>query len=65
MRKLLISLLLISGTLLLHACYQDVGITLHSPGKYKGARDALLAKLKTPDWQHKLNERFKLSQTDR
>ena len=49
----------------LHACYQDVDVTLHKPGKYKGSTDPLLAKLNTPEWQSKLNERFKLSQTDR
>jgi hypothetical protein len=65
MRKWITALLLSSSVCLLHACYQDVDITLHEPGKYKGAKDALLAKLKTPDWQNKLNERFKLSQTDR
>ena len=65
MRKLLIALFLSSASLLLHACYQDVDISVHEPGQYKGQKDPWLAKLKTPDWQHKLNERFKLSQTDR
>ena len=65
MRKSLTILFLICSGAVLHACYQDVGITLHEPGKYKGPTDPLLAKLKTPDWQTKLNERFKLSQTDR
>lgn len=65
MRKLLITLFLVSGMFGLSGCYQKTGVSLHSPGKYEGKHDELLAKLKTPDWQHKLNERFKLSQTDR
>jgi len=65
MRKSLTALFLISSVFLLHACYQDVDITLHKPGVYKGAKDPLLAKLKTTDWKNKLDERFKLSQTDR
>jgi len=65
MRKVFTALFLISSIALLHGCYQKMGISLHDPGKYKGANDELLAKLTTPDWQNKLNERVKLSQTDR
>lgn len=65
MRKSLIALFLIGSVVGLNACYQEVSVTLHSPGKYKGKHDELLGKLKTPEWQHKLNDRFKLSQTDR
>lgn len=54
-----------ASMLLLAGCYRNVNITLHEPGKYKGPQDPLLAKLKTPDWQGKLQQRFKLSQTDR
>ena len=65
MRKLLTVLFLIGSVFTLNACYQKVGVSLHTPGKYKGTNDELLAKLKTPDWNNKLQERFKLSQTDR
>jgi hypothetical protein len=57
--------LIISSAFILSGCYQDVSVTLHTPGEYKGRTDPLLAKLKTPGWQNKLSERFKLSQSDR
>jgi hypothetical protein len=65
MRKLLTGLILIASVFSLSACYQGVDVSLHKPGVYKGKSDELLAKLKTPDWNNKLQERFKLSQTDR
>ena len=65
MYKSVISLFFICGLFALTGCYQKAGVSLHEPGKYEGRSDPLLAKLKTTDWQHKLDERFKLSQTDR
>jgi len=65
MRKSLITLFLVSGMLGLTSCYQKMGVSLHSPGVYEGKHDPLLAKLKNPDWQKKLSERFKMSQSDR
>lgn len=65
MRKSVIALFLIGGIAGLNACYQELGVSLHSPGKYKGKHDDLLAKVKSPDWRQKLNDRFKMSQTDR
>lgn len=56
---------LCSCLLFLGGCYQDVSFSLHKPGEYKGRTDPLLAKLKNPDSQSKLQQRFKLSQTDR
>lgn len=65
LRKIFSLTLLCSCVFLLGGCYQDVNVSLHEPGKYEGRTDPLLAKLKTPDLQAKLQQRFKLSQTDR
>jgi hypothetical protein len=65
MRKPVTAVLIMSSGILLQACYQEVNITLHKPGVYKGSNDPLLATLQSQDWQTKLEERFKLSQTDR
>lgn len=65
LRKTFSLILLCSGMLVLGGCYQDVNVSLHEPGKYEGRTDPLLAKLKTPALQAKLQQRFKLSQTDR
>ncbi len=42
-------------------CVESRGVTTHVPGKYKGAKDPLLA-LKN---QQALNDRLKLVQSDR
>jgi len=42
-------------------CLESRGVTMHQPGKYKGAKDPLLA-LKN---QQRLIDRLKLVQTDR
>jgi len=65
MGKSLTTGIILGGVFLLGGCYQDVNVSLHDPGVYKGQHDALLAKLKTPDWQNKLSERFKMGQSDR
>jgi hypothetical protein len=65
MRRSITSALLIGSVVVLTACYQSVDITLHQPGKFKGPTDPLLAKLRSQELPQALNERFKLSQTDR
>jgi hypothetical protein len=50
---------------LLWGCYQSADITFHEPGVYEGKQDPLLAKLRQPELQQQLIERFKKVQTDR
>lgn len=33
------------STMLLAACYESPGVTLHDPGEYKGQQDPLVSKL--------------------
>lgn len=47
------------------ACYEDVGVSMHSPGVYKGKTDDLLAISGTPELEKKLRKRLKEVQTDR
>jgi hypothetical protein len=64
MSRKLLGMLVFSGTLLaLSACYESADVTVHKPGVYKGARDPLLAKLRTPEMQKTLRERFALIQS--
>jgi hypothetical protein len=49
----------------LTACYEDVGVSLHEPGEYKGQKDPLLSELQKQQLQKDLDERFKVSQSDR
>ncbi|MGA7979459.1 MAG: hypothetical protein WCA32_04435 [Chromatiaceae bacterium] len=51
--------------LALSACYQDPEVTIFEPGVYKGARDPLLEKERSPQQQQRLKARFDLVQTDR
>jgi hypothetical protein len=50
---------------ILWGCYAPVDIPLHEPGVYKGKQDPLLGKLRQPELQQQLVERFKMVQTDR
>jgi hypothetical protein len=50
---------------ILWGCYGSVDIPLHEPGVYKGKQDPLLGKLRQPELQQQLVERFKMVQTDR
>ena len=63
--RILVTIGLLVSSLLLNACYQDVGVSLHQPGEYKGQKDPLLAKLNQEQLQKDLNERFRISQSDR
>lgn len=65
MHKLLTVWLFISSPFWLSACYESVNVTLHEPGEYKGHEDPLLSKMKQQQLQEKLDERFKVSQSDR
>lgn len=59
-----LGLLVFSGTLLaLSACYESTDVTVHKPGVYKGARDPLIVKLRSPEMQQKLRERFAMIQS--
>jgi len=46
-------------------CTEQVDVTLHEPGVYKGSPDPLLAKQKDPQHQKALEERFRQVQWDR
>lgn len=65
MRKFFTGGLLLGSVLWLGGCYENVGITLHEPGEYKGQNDPLLSELKQAQLQEQLNERFKAGQSDR
>jgi hypothetical protein len=62
MRKMLYGALCL---LILAGCYGPVDITYHEPGRYKGARDPLLARERSPEQLELLAERFKTGQADR
>lgn len=53
------------AALALSGCYDDVGVTLHEPGVYKGTPDPLLELQRSASQQERLNERFAQVQTDR
>lgn len=62
MRRLLLATTLLA--LGLTGCYESVGVTMHSPGEYKGAQDPLLDKLDDEALREQLDARF-AGQTDR
>jgi len=49
----------------LGGCYESPDVTVYQPGVYKGSRDPLLALERTDKQQQRLQERFKMVQTDR
>ena len=66
MSRKLLGLLMLSATFLtLSACYESADVTVHKPGVYKGTRDPLVAKLRSPEMQQQLRERFAKGQPDR
>lgn len=66
MSSKLLTALVVGGTLLtLSACYESPSVTVHKPGVYKGTRDPLIAKLRSPELQQQLKERFAAVQPDR
>ncbi len=58
-------LVLAVGLTGLAGCYESPSVVIHEPGVYKGTRDPLVAKLRTPELQQQLRERFALVQPDR
>lgn len=64
LKKLSILMMLVSS-LLLTACYDDVGVSLHEQGEYKGVIDPLVNTSKTEAHKKRLRERFDMVQTDR
>lgn len=61
-----ITLLGVVGALIvLSGCYESPDVTVHEPGVYKGTRDPLIAKQRSPEQQQTLRERFSLVQPDR
>ncbi len=58
-------LVLVVGLTGLAGCYESADVVIHEPGVYKGTRDPLVAKLRTPELQQQLRERFALVQPDR
>ena len=65
MRKLRTILVLAGMAVALGGCYEDMGVTVHEPGEYKGKKDPLVATLKQQQMQESLEQRFKTGQTDR
>ena len=65
MRKLTTLLVLVGATVILGGCYEDMSVTLHEPGEYKGKQDPLLAEMQKQKTQQTLEQRFKTGQTDR
>jgi hypothetical protein len=45
-------------------CYEDVDVTVHEPGKYKGGEDPLLSQQASAR-DEALKKRFQIVQTDR
>ncbi len=64
LKHLSIFIILVSS-LLLTACYDDVGVTLYEPGVYKGAIDPLVNVSKSAAHKERLRKRFNMVQTDR
>lgn len=48
----------------LSGCYEDTDVTIHEPGKYKGAQDPLLSQQASAR-DEALKKRFQIVQTDR
>ena len=53
------------ATAALWGCYESTDVAFHEPGVYEGKQDPLLGKLRQPEMQQQLVERFKMVQTDR
>jgi hypothetical protein len=64
LKQLSIFILLVSS-MLLTACYDEVGVTLYEAGEYKGATDPLVEASKSNAHKERLRKRFDMVQTDR
>lgn len=60
-------LLIVTAVVLagLAGCYQSPEIKIYKPGVYKGGKDPLLEKERSPEQQAALQKRFDLVQRDR
>lgn len=65
MLKQLSILMIFVSSLLLTACYDEVGVTLYEAGEYKGAIDPLVNTSKGKAHKERLRKRFDMVQTDR
>ena len=65
MLKQLSILTLLVSSMLLTACYDEVGVTLYEAGKYKGATDPMVESSKGSAHKERLRKRFDMVQTDR
>lgn len=65
MLKQLSILMIFVSSLLLTACYDEVGVTLYEAGEYKGAIDPLVNASKSKAHKERLRKRFDMVQTDR
>ncbi len=62
----LLTWLVLSGVFVaLSGCYESPSVTVYKPGVYKGARDPLVEKQRSPEQQQRLRERFAQVQPDR
>lgn len=61
----MLAVVAIVGSGLLAGCYESPDVTLHQPGVYKGPRDPLVEKQRSPEQQKTLIARFNQIQTDR
>ena len=65
MLKQISILTILASSLLLTACYDDVGVTLYEAGQYKGPVDPLVKASKSQAHKERLRKRFDMVQTDR
>lgn len=64
LKQLSIFILLVSS-MLLTACYDEVGVTIHEAGEYKGPVDPLVNASMNTAHKERLHKRFDIVQTDR
>lgn len=64
LKQLSVFILLVSS-MMLTACYDDVGVTLHEAGEYKGPEDPLVKASMSTAHKERLRKRFDMVQTDR
>jgi len=57
--------ILLVSSMLLTACYDEVGVTLYEAGKYKGEIDPMVKASKGQAHKERLRQRFDMVQTDR
>ncbi|MCK4866344.1 MAG: hypothetical protein KAT06_13080 [Gammaproteobacteria bacterium] len=64
LKQLSVFILLVSS-MLLTACYDEVGVTIHEAGEYKGPVDPLVNASRSTAHKERLRKRFDMVQTDR